>query len=138
MCLRHTLAASPEFVWASLDRWKPGRHSPGMARKVVSRLKPDGPRHFIRAWRKHRRLTLEQVAERVGTNHGNLSRIERGLSNYTQPMLEALAVVLNCAPADLIIRDPSDPDGIWSIWDQLGAEQRRQVVAIAKTFRQAS
>jgi DNA-binding Xre family transcriptional regulator len=91
-------------------------------------------RHFIRGWRKHRHLTLEQLAERIGVTHGALSQLERGLTNYTQPMLEALAGALMCEPADLIMRDPSDPDGIWSIWDQAKPGERRQIVAVAKTL----
>ena len=91
-------------------------------------------RHFVRQWRKHRNLTLEQLAERVGVTHGALSQLERGITNYTQPMLEALADALMCEPADLIMRDPTDPDGIWSIWDQAKPGERHQIVEIAKAL----
>jgi transcriptional regulator with XRE-family HTH domain len=76
-------------------------------------------RHFIRSWRKHRGLTLEQLAERVGVTHGALSQLERGEVNYTQPMLEALAYALMCSPADLVVRDPTDTSAPWSILDGL-------------------
>lgn len=92
-------------------------------------------RHFIREWRKHRGLTQEQLAERIGITKSYLSKIESGKKRYDQPFLEAAAEVLQCEPADLIIRDPSDPDGIWSIWDQLQPAQRTQVVEIAKTLK---
>ena len=91
--------------------------------------------HFIREWRKHRGLTQEQLAERIGMDKSYLSKIESGKRRYDQPFLEAAAVVLQCEPADLIIRDPSDPDGIWSIWDGLEPTQRKQVVEIAKTLK---
>lgn len=91
-------------------------------------------RHFIRAWRKHRNLTLEQLADRLGVTHGALSQLERGITNYTQPMIEALADALQCEPADLIMRDPSDPDGIWSIWDHAKPGERRQIVDVAKAL----
>lgn len=74
--------------------------------RVQPRPKRRPPRHFIRQWRIHRGLTLEQLAERVGVTHGALSQLERGLVNYTQPMLESLAFALQCEPADLIMRDP--------------------------------
>jgi hypothetical protein len=32
------------------------------------------------------------------------------------------------------MRDPTDPEGIWSIWDQAKAAQRRTIVEIAKTI----
>ena len=91
--------------------------------------------HFIKEWRKHRGLTQDQLAERIGINRAYLSKIESGKRRYDQPFLEAAADVLRCDPADLIVRDPADPDGIWSIWDQLKPAQRNQVVEIAKTIR---
>jgi transcriptional regulator with XRE-family HTH domain len=107
--------------------------------KVSSHLKSDGPRHFIKAWRRHRGLTQERLAERVGVTHGAVSQLERGLMNYTQPMLEALADALQCEPGDLITRDPNSE--IWSIWDQVlklpPAEQKR-IVAIIEAVRKAS
>lgn len=94
-----------------------------------------GRGHYIREWRQHRGLTQEQLAERIGINRAYLSKIESGKRRYDQPLLEAAATVLQCEPADLIIRDPSDPDGIWSVWDQLKPVERQQVVEIAKTIR---
>ena len=96
---------------------------------------PMASRHFIREWRKHRGLSQEHLAERIGMNRAYLSKIESGKRRYDQPFLEAAADVLRCEPADLIVRDPSDPDGIWSIWDQLKPVERSQVVEIAKTIK---
>lgn len=95
----------------------------------------DKQRHYIRAWREHRQLTQEQFAERVGINRAYLSKIETGKRRYDQPFLEAAAEALRCSPADLLVRDPSDPDGIWSIWDNLAQSQRTQIVEIAKTIK---
>lgn len=97
--------------------------------------KTGSPGHFIREWRKHRDLTQEQLAERLGMTYQNLGKIERGLVSYTQPLLEGLADALNCTPADIIMRDPSKPDSIYSIWEQLEPAAKSQVVEIAKTFR---
>lgn len=91
--------------------------------------------HYIKEWRKHRGLTQEQFAERIGIDRAYLSKIENGKRRYDQPFLEAAAVVLQCEPADLLIRDPSDPDGIWSVWEQLKPVERSQVVEIAKTIK---
>lgn len=93
------------------------------------------PGHFIREWRKFRELTQLQLAERIGIDKTYLSKIESGKRRYDQPFLEAAADVLRCEPADLIMRDPTDPDGIWSVWDSLAPAQRAQVVDIAKTFK---
>lgn len=93
---------------------------------VQTRFKPTRARHFIRAWRKYRGLTLEQLAERVEVTHGAISQLERGETNYTQPMLEAIAKALQCTPADLIMRDPNDSSAPWSIWERLEPEQREK------------
>jgi transcriptional regulator with XRE-family HTH domain len=77
-------------------------------------------RTFIRQWRLHRGLTLERLAERVGTTHASLSRIERGIQPYAQPLLEAIA--------------EAHPEDIWSVWDHAKPGQRRQIIEIAKTL----
>ena len=93
------------------------------------------PPHFIRKWRNHKHLTLEQLAERISMTHQNLGKIERFLVPYSQPILERLADALQTDPASLIMRDPSDPDGIWSIWDTLSIPERRQGIAVLKAVK---
>jgi transcriptional regulator with XRE-family HTH domain len=62
--------------------------------------------HYIKEWRKHRGLTQEQLAERIGIARSYLTKIERGSRRYDQPFLEAAADALRCEPGDLIMRDP--------------------------------
>jgi transcriptional regulator with XRE-family HTH domain len=64
----------------------------------------------------------------------HLSMLERGERGYTQETLEALAHALQTDPASLLMRDPSDPDGMWSIWDQAKPGERQMIVDIAKTI----
>lgn len=77
-----------------------------MVRKVTPHPKPRKAKHFVREWRKFRRLTQEQLAERIEQTSGAISQLENGLVNYTQPTLEAIAHALNCEPGDLLSRDP--------------------------------
>jgi transcriptional regulator with XRE-family HTH domain len=107
-----------------------------MAKRVLRRFRGE-KRHrrtFIREWRQSRGLTLEQLADRIGITHASLSRIERGLQPYSQPQLEAIADALQTEPASLLMRNPVDPEGIWSVWDQAKPGERRQIVEIAKTL----
>ncbi len=112
-----------------------------MPRKARPHPKPARRPTFIRAWRKHRDLTLAQLADRLATElemditEGQLSRIERGETPYGQDILEALAAVLRCEPADLIVRDPTQPDAIWSLVENLKPAERQQAVAILQALR---
>ena len=115
------------------------------------------PRHHLRAWRLHRGLTLEQVAERVSElgaqrndahadtltapvtmTHASLSRIERGLQPYSQVLLELLATVYMTDAASLLVRDPTDPDGIWSIWDRITPAQREVALTMLRGLTRAA
>lgn len=104
-----------------------------MAKKATPRfLKPLHRKTFIREWRETRGLTLEQLADRVGTTHATLSRIERGKQPYSQALLEAIAEALQTDPPSLLIRNPQDPEGIWSIWDQAKPGEKKMIVDLAR------
>lgn len=95
-------------------------------------------RTFIRQWRQHRGLTLEQLADRVEMTPSGLSMLERGQSGYTQERLEQLALALSTDPASLLMRDPSDPDAIWSIWDNASPVEKRLITEIASGIKRAA
>jgi transcriptional regulator with XRE-family HTH domain len=95
------------------------------------------PRHrptFIRQWRQHRGYSLDQLAERVPMDKGNLSKVERGLLPYNQDLLERLADALQTDPASLLMRDPTNQDAIWSIWDRASAVERAQLEGVANAL----
>lgn len=92
-------------------------------------------RHFIREWRKHRGLTQDRLAERIGCDRTLITHIEKGRREPDLAFLEAAAQAMSVDVADLIVRNPLDPDGIWSVWDGLSQPQRTQVVEIAKTIK---
>lgn len=81
-------------------------------------------RHFIREWRTHRGLNQEQLAERIEISRPQLSKIENSTREADLALLERIAEALMTDPASLIMRDPTDPEGIWSIWDTLSPTQR--------------
>lgn len=114
--------------------------------------KRSGPGHFLREWRKQRDLTLEQVAERVellsqarciddpalrpiSMTHATLSRIERGKIPYNQHLLELLAEIYQADAASLIMRDPTETELIYSIWDALSVPERNQAVELLRVLK---
>ena len=66
----------------------------------------------------------KQLADRVDGTQGMISHIERGHSDYSGHVLELLADALNCQPADLLGRNPLDPEAPWSLWESLSPQER--------------
>lgn len=111
---------------AANDKQGAGRHDLFMASTQK--------RTFIREWRKHRALTLERLAARVGVTHGTLSKIERGVLPYSQYQLETIAEALNTDPASLLMRNPLDPEGIWTVWGRIPASERARAMDVLRAF----
>ncbi len=91
-------------------------------------------RTFLKQWREHVHLTQEQAAARIAELMGKpdfdrslLSKVENAKSPYTQRLLEAAAEAYGCEVEDLLIRDPSDKNAIWSIHDNLKKATPEQV-----------
>lgn len=95
---------------------------------------PMGQQHYIRRWREAKGLSQEALADAVGRERSYVSRIENGARKYDQPFLEAAAGVLGCTVVDLLARDPSDPEGLWSVYEELTSSQRIQLVEIGRTI----
>ena len=89
------------------------------------------PGHHISAWRKHRRLTQAQLAQRVGVTQSAIAQLERGLISYSQPTLEAIAVALDCTPGALIDRSPKQSSNLAEVLGSLPGEARDALSTIA-------
>jgi transcriptional regulator with XRE-family HTH domain len=95
---------------------------------------------YIRAWRKHRGFTIDQLVGRlaelsVDTTGASISRIERGAQPYSQDILEAIAAALDVAVADLIENNPDVPDAeVIDIWRHLDDGEKRQAEAVLRAM----
>lgn len=99
-------------------------------------------RTFVREWRKHRGLSQDALVARVREHletfsKSTLSRIENSKQAYTQPVLEALADALATDPASLLMRNPSDDEAIWSIWEQASEGERNRISEVANALKRA-
>lgn len=109
------LTEPPEIVLQEVAGWKHPHRVSG---------------HYLREWREHRGLTLEDLSGLTGMSHTNLSRIERGLVPYAQGGLEKLAAALNTDPASLILVPPETATG--ATWlAALAPEKQAQLIRIA-------
>ena len=76
---------------------------------------------FMRQWRKFKKMTLEQVAERVEVDTSTVGRIERGEIPYNQDFLERVAFAYGCEVTDLLSVDPLRPDPPKLVYERLKA-----------------
>lgn len=106
-----------------------------MAKNPMLIPKDGPPRHYVREWRKFRGLTQERLAERTPYTTGAISQLETGRTKYTQDMLEALAVALNCKAGDLISRNPFMEGDVISLFNELPDDKRRLAVEMLKTLK---
>jgi transcriptional regulator with XRE-family HTH domain len=104
-----------------------------MSKRVGYRPKRARRRTFIRQWREYRGLTQDDLAARLETSKASISRIESGLQAYTQDFLEACADALRTDPASLLMRDPSDEEAVWSLWDKAKTGDRKMIESIVRT-----
>ena len=65
--------------------------------------------HHMNAWRKHRKMTLQQVADAIGSTKGHLSRIENGDNTLMPEVAEAVAHLFSIDSETLRRRKPDVP-----------------------------
>jgi len=63
---------------------------------------------YIKEWRVHKGLTLERMAERLETNKGQISKLERGDQRMNDSWIAGYAEALGIEPSQLL-RDPEAP-----------------------------
>lgn len=115
---------------------------------MAKKLPQASPTHHLREWRKHRKLSQEELADRVGATHGLISQLERGITGLTHERLERLALALDCQAADILSGPPGSPSqspmsaGLGTLRAALGlfsqlseARQRRIVESIEDAAR---
>jgi transcriptional regulator with XRE-family HTH domain len=89
-------------------------------------------RTHIRAWRKFRKMTLDELGAKVGLTHSSLSRMENGLQPYSQHVLEDIAAALGTTPATLLARAPRDPEDLLTLWESIPEVERPRAIEMLK------
>lgn len=103
----------------------------------IGRMESDknaGP-NYLKDWRLFRKLTQEQLAEKVGTNANMIGYLESGERGLSAKWLRRLAPALETTPGMLLDHDPHQLDSdIIDIWAHASERERRQISDIAKTL----
>lgn len=92
--------------------------------------------NHLRAWREHRRLTQEELAEKVGTTGAVISLLESGGRGLSDKWLRRLAPALGTRPGFLMEFAPEDANlEIVEAVVEIAPENRKQAIDILKTFK---
>ena len=59
---------------------------------------------FLKEWRTHLNMTLEDVADAVGSNKGEISKIERGIKRYNEDHITKFCDAFGIEPFQLFFR----------------------------------
>jgi transcriptional regulator with XRE-family HTH domain len=124
------------------DTWVVSRDPEHRVHHVGMR-QPD-KKHYIREWRQFRDLSLVRLAGRMTDHAGNevissvsIGRIERGQQPYSQPIIEGLAVALDCTVEDLVSVNPhkaGEVVDLMRIIKRFDADKVQQLLKIAKAI----
>lgn len=107
--------------------------------------KPVLPRHYIKEWRAQSGLSLARLAARMENEPGeelisamSLSRIERGLQPYSEPILEALSIALDVPKWALISVNPEVEGDVVDLMQFIRAQSKEQRERSLKLLKAAN
>lgn len=93
----------------------------------------------LRLWREYRKLTQEQLAEKIGTTAAVISLLESGKRRLSLKWLLKIAPALKTTPGFILDHDPDDlPTDILDTWASIPEAQQPQALAILKTFAKSN
>lgn len=97
--------------------------------------KNEGP-NYLQAWRKFRRMTQEELAEKVGTTKAVISLLESGQRPLSAKWLRKIAPVLSTTAGHLLDHDPEElPTDIIDIWSHIDERDRDMARRVLDGFR---
>lgn len=96
---------------------------------------------YLKAWRKHREMTQEQVVSRlaalddplVPSTGASLSRLERGEQIFTERSLGALAAIYDCT-MDELLRPPPPQDDLTRVLKGMNELDRARAARLLRAM----
>jgi transcriptional regulator with XRE-family HTH domain len=97
---------------------------------------PETIPHFLREWRKFRRMTQDELADAVGTSKSVISDLERGQLQLSPKWLRRLAPILQTQPGYILDHSPEDLDtDIIDIWAHIPDSEKATARRVLESFR---
>ena len=91
--------------------------------------------NHLRAWRKFRHMTLEEVADAIGTTKATLQQLEVGRITLSHKWLTRIAPVLGTTPGMLLDHDPNTlPTSVLETWAAIPSEDKPKAMEMLKVF----
>ena len=91
------------------------------------------PPHYLKEWRKFRRMTQDKLADAVDTSKSVISDLERGNLQLSPKWLRKLSPVLGTQPGHILDHDPNNLDtDIIEIWTRI--EDKAQAMKVLQSF----
>lgn len=92
-------------------------------------------RNYLKAWREFRRMTQEELADKIGTDKAVISLLENEKRPLSSKWLRKLAEALDTQPGYILDHDPNSINAdIFDIWTRIDEVDRAQAARILSTF----
>jgi transcriptional regulator with XRE-family HTH domain len=96
---------------------------------------PSEERNYLREWRLFKGLTLEELADKVGTNKSVIHLLENEKRPLSAKWLRKLADALGTTPGRILDVNPNETSAeVLDIWDHIAAADRPRAVRILKSL----
>lgn len=97
--------------------------------------KNGGP-NYLQAWRRHRNMSQEELAEAIGTTKAVVSLLESGNRPLSAKWLRKIAPVLETSPGYLLDHDPKElPSDVFDIWQHIADKEKPRALRVLDSFR---
>lgn len=92
--------------------------------------------NHLRAWRKFRHMTLDEVAEKIDTTKAVVQQLEVGRMSLSHKWLVRLAPVYETTPGMLLDHDPNDlPTAVLETWAAIPAADQPKALEMLRVFK---
>lgn len=96
---------------------------------------PVADRNYLRAWREHKELTQEELADLVGTTKAVISLLENEKRPLSSKWLRKFADALGTTPGRILDVDPNETSAeILDIWDHIAAKDRQRAIRVLRSL----